>query len=118
MARRPRTKGRQHHPTGPLSTVDEDWKAKVRAAMEAYDPPLDQKQLAAKVGVSRAAITKLFKPGPQQIRYKDKVHALFKWPVASKVDEVRRRIDNKWFDLSDDERDLVADLVEKLAGKP
>lgn len=119
MARRARSKGgRQQHPTGPLSTVDEAWKAEVRAAMDAHDPPLDQKMLAAKIGVSRAAITKLFKPGPQQIRYKDRIHELFKWPNATKVDEVRRRIEAKWMHLSDAERSLVAELVEKLAGKP
>lgn len=86
--------------------------------MAEQSPPWDQKMLAAKVGVSQASITNMFKPGPRQIRFKDKIHSLFAWPSATRSDEVRRRIESKWMHLSDAERDLVAELVEKLAGKP
>lgn len=122
MARKQRRKsasnGRQDHPTGHLSTVDDPWKDEVRAAMHAQSPPWDQKDLAKKVGVSRASITNMFKPGPRQIRFKAKIHEVLGWPSATRVDEVRRRLDAKWMHLSDAERSLVAELVEKLAGKP
>lgn len=111
-------KGRQSHPKGPISTVDDAWKKRLTDAMAEQSPPWDQKTLAKKVGVSRASISGLFRPGLSQIRYKERIHELFGWESASRSDEVRTRIDSHWVMLTDEDRDLVAQFVERLAGKP
>jgi len=113
-----RSKGRQEHPTGPLETVDDDWKARVRAAMAEMDPPWDQKDLADKVGVSKAAITNLFKPGPRQIRFKAKVHKELGWPDSKRMDDAFRRIAEKWPHLTDDQRQALLAVADSIVIKP
>lgn len=115
MARRPNAE-RHDHPSGPLETVDEVWKARVRAAMDELG--LDQKDLAAKCNVSPASITNLFKPGTRQIRYKTAVHRALKWPDANKLDDGLRRISENWRHLSESQRDSILALVDSIAIKP
>lgn len=79
---------------------------------------LDQKDLAAKCGVSPASITNLFKPGPRQIRYKAAVHRALKWPDANKLDDGLRRISDSWRNLSEAQRDAILALVDSVTAKP
>ncbi len=107
---------RHDHPSGPLETVDEIWKARVRAAMDELG--WDQKDLATKCSVSPASITNLFKPGPRQIRFKSAVHRALKWPDANKLDDGLRRISDNWRHLSEAQRDAILALVDSVASKP
>lgn len=115
MAKR-RQRERQDHPTGPLETIDDDWKRLVRKAM--VDLEMDQKDLAAKCGVSPASITNMLKPGPRQIRFRARVHAALKWPDPDRLDAGLRRIAENWPDLTDKQRESILALVDSITVKP
>src|SRR3990167_7234611 len=98
MARRQRTRGPQVHPTGPLETVDNDWKAEVRAEMIARG--WTQDDLAEKIGASPGTMTNLFKPGPRQTRFRAKIEELFKVKRNARLEELLKRAERKWPRLS------------------
>src|SRR4051812_14408799 len=116
MARKKHTRAPQVHPTGPLDTVEEPWKDQVRAEMKKRG--WDQKDLAGKIPVSPASITNMFKPGPRQIRYKRRIEELFGWEDSSKLGQVLERIKPHWPQLSLENAEKVAGLIESLAKKP
>jgi hypothetical protein len=116
MAKKRSEKERQDHPTGPLEWVDDDWKARLRAAMN--DRGMDQKQLSGKIDISEGALSNLFKPGPKQIRYKARVHKLFGWVDAKKTDDGLRRVQENWPDIPEGVRDAILKLVDSTVVKP
>lgn len=116
MARKPRSKGRQVHPTGPLDTVDDSWKSDVRAEMKKRG--WTQRDLAEKIPVSPASITNMFKPGPRQIRFKRRIEELCGWVSNARIEAVLRRVASKFPRLSVEQAELVDQLVDSLATKP
>jgi transcriptional regulator with XRE-family HTH domain len=72
MPSRSRSGGRQEHPKGPLRTIDDELRQRVRDRLR--EKGWDQKKLAAELDVADATITNLLKPGqPRQIKYLDKL---------------------------------------------
>src|SRR5688572_15429978 len=99
------SRGRQDHPTGPLETVDDDWKADVLADMKTLG--WDQKKLHEKISISEGAISRVFsKPGPVQIRWKGRVHEALGWSTSAKVEEAARRVMRAGRRATDAELDL------------
>ncbi len=115
MAPRKSSKGRQEHPTGPLETVDDDWKQDVRDEMTKRG--WDQKDLAEKISVSEASITNMFKPGKRQIRFKGRIAALFGWADPAQMQDVLRRIQRAASKVSVEEAKNVASILESLAAR-
>lgn len=114
---RSRKRGAQKHPDGPLEWVDDDWVARVKARMPEVEIP-DQKRLAKKAGVSGGAITHAFKPGRKQIRIKGKIHAALGWPEPQRVDEMLRKINERFPDLTEATQAAIFALVESVTPKP
>lgn len=112
---------RQIHPTGERFTVDDAWKARVRAELVTRD--WTQADLAAKISVVPASITNLLKPGVSQTRLVRRVQKVFGWVddtapvVAIGQDEALRRIQRKWGDLTDADKANIANIVESLTAK-
>lgn len=106
----------QDHFKGPLTTVDDDWKAEVREAMRVRG--WDQKTLADKIPVAAASITNMFKPGPRQIRFQARIHELFDWPTPTALDALLTRLAPRWKQLSGGDAEMVADFVKRLTSKP
>lgn len=111
MAKR-QPRERQEHPTGPLETIDDEWKNRVRSRMS--DLGLDQKDLAAKCCVSPASITNMLKPGPRQIRFRAQVYAALKWTDPDRLDEGLRRIAHNWPDLTAEQRSSILALIDSI----
>lgn len=109
MRKRSRTTGRQDHPSGLLQTVDDELKKQIRKAMD--DKGMNQGDLAAKIPVSPAAITNMFKAGPRQIRFLPKL-----LEVLELEDQLQVVIEN-WADLSAELRASIATIVKSGAGK-
>jgi ribosome-binding protein aMBF1 (putative translation factor) len=113
MVRKRRPRSPQTHPTGPLETVDDDWKRDVRAAMDRLK--WDQQTLADRAGVSTGAISNMFKPGPRQLRFKARVEEVLGiTDVRAKLAKVLERIERKFNGLTLDNAEIVAQLVENL----
>lgn len=105
MPSRSRSNGRQVHPKGPLQTVDDTVRQRVRDKLEARG--WDQKDLAAKLGVVPATITNLLKPGaPRQIKY---LAELYK---ALDIEDDLATVQNNWPDLPPEVRAVIVALVE------
>lgn len=125
MARKRDTPERQYHPRGELFSVDETWKERVRAELERRG--WDQADLADQIPCSQATVTNLLKPakdgGSKQSRYARRILQIFGWPdttgpvIAVVPDDALRRIQRKWPQLSEDERNLVSAMVESLTAK-
>jgi transcriptional regulator with XRE-family HTH domain len=121
MARRTSSDERQVHPIGERLTVDDEWKKDVRAELLRRD--WKQEDLADKIDVSPATITKLLKPGRSQSRVVGRIHKVFGWTdpsttaIASVRTGVHRRIDRGLQTLSERDLETIANLVESLAAK-
>lgn len=119
MARKPPSKssanGRQEHPKGPLVTVDDSFTDEVRREMNARG--WDQEDLAEKISVSTGAISRLFQPGPKQIRFKPRIQKLFGWKVDERGEKAIRDIIDKAPLLDATDAETVAALVNSLAAK-
>lgn len=106
MPGRSRSNGRQVHPKGPLRTVDDTLRRRVREALETKG--WDQKDLADELEVARATITNLLKPGePRQIKYLPEL--LRKLGLEDDLDVVV----SGWPDVPMEERALIVALVAK-----
>lgn len=104
MARRPRSNGRQIHPRGPLLTVDDAVRNRVRKALD--ERGWEQKDLAAKLSVAPATITNLLKPGPpRQIKYLTELYR-----VLGIQDQLQEVVVG-WPDLPSEVRDVIVALV-------
>ncbi len=99
-----RSTGRQEHPKGPLRTVDNTVRERVREALRAKG--WEQKDLADKLDVVPATITNLLKPGPnRQIKYLPKLLRVL--GLKDDLDEVTE----SWADLSGEDRAVIVALV-------
>ncbi len=116
MARKKPSNGRQVHPSGHVDTVDDWWKDEVRLEMEKRE--WTQQDLAQQLGLSPAAISNMFKPGPRQIRFKPKIHKLFGWPDATKQGEYARRMERGLHLVSLEDSERIVGLLESLTKKP
>lgn len=104
MPSRSRSTGRQVHPKGPLRTVDNSVRQRVRDKLEAKG--WDQKDLAAKLGVVPASISNLLKPGPpRQIKYLPDLYA------ALGIEDDLETIVRNWPELSPEDRAVIVALV-------
>ena len=105
MPGKSRSTGRQVHPKGPLRTVDDVIRQRVRDALRLKG--WEQKDLASKLNVAEATITNLLKPGPpRQIKY---LPELLK--VLDLEDELQT-VNNGWPGLSSEDRAIIVALVE------
>jgi ribosome-binding protein aMBF1 (putative translation factor) len=104
MPGRSRTSGRQVHPKGPLRTVDDEVRERVRNALHAKG--WDQKDLAAKLDVVPATITNLLRPGaPRQIKYLEQLFGVL--GIEDDLEFVQRN----WMDLEPEDRAVIRALV-------
>jgi ribosome-binding protein aMBF1 (putative translation factor) len=107
---RSRSRGRQEHPKGPLRTVDDVVRDRVRVALTAKG--WDQKDLAAKINVVPATITNLLKPGPpRQIKFLPQLFA------ALDLDDDLERIVRNWPGLSSEDKAVIVALVAARSSK-
>jgi lambda repressor-like predicted transcriptional regulator len=123
MVKKPRSEERQVHPTGERFTVDDRFKNRVRAKLEAEG--MSQRDLAEQISVQPATITNLLsKPGRTQSRVIMRILKLWKWQhvvdesnVIVVVDQLdaRRRIARGLSHLTDADAEVVASLIESLA---
>lgn len=125
MAKKPRSEERQVHPTGERFTVDDRFKNRVRAKLEAED--MSQRDLAAQISVQPASITNLLnKPGRTQSRIVMRIIKLWKWQyvvdeenvivVVDRID-AHKRIERGLPQLEPADVEVVAALIESLASK-
>jgi ribosome-binding protein aMBF1 (putative translation factor) len=105
MPSRSRPGGRQVHPKGPLRTVDDTVRKRVRDALDRKG--WDQKDLADKIDVVPATITNLLKPGPpRQIKYLQKLYE------ALGIEDDLEVVQRNWPTLSVEDRAIIRALVE------
>jgi transcriptional regulator with XRE-family HTH domain len=105
MPSRSRSGGRQEHPKGPLRTVDDEVRQRVRDRLAAKG--WDQKKLAAELDVAEATITNLLKPGPpRQIKYLPEL--LAKLQIEDDLEYVQRT----WSDLSAEIRAAIVAIAK------
>ena len=102
---------------GPYFPVDDDWKIAVRALMEKRG--ISQAEMARRVGASPAAITLLFKPDTVQSGLVAAVHRVLGLDppgttTITERDELRRRLDRVWRELSDVERELIVQVATSM----
>jgi hypothetical protein len=112
MARKPRPRGRQVHPTGPLETVDDELKLELRKAMDAKG--WDQKDLAHEIPCSPASITNMFKPGPRQVRFKRRLFEVLGIAGAG-TENLLRQVQRDWIHLSPEDAEAAATMIRRLA---
>ena len=106
-----RSTGRQSHPKGPLRTVDNVVRERVRAALAAKG--WEQKDLAVKLDVAPATITNLLKPGPvRQIKFLPQLLKLL--GLKDELEEVNEA----WPDLLPEVKAAIAALVRASKIKP
>lgn len=111
---------RQRRPTGPAFPVDKTWKDDVRAAMKRKG--ISSADLALKIGVTKSALTVLFRPETKQTRLKPAIHRELGLVApdnspAIERDEAFSRLMRAWPSLSEDERHIVLATTEALAKK-
>jgi ribosome-binding protein aMBF1 (putative translation factor) len=116
MVRKQRPQGRQVHYRGRAETVEEWWKDDLRAAMKKLG--WDQKDLAAKIPVSPASITNMFKPGARSIRFKDRIEVLVGWRKDERVEQASRRVAHRVRLLTPENAELIERMIDSLATKP
>ncbi len=110
-------RGRQEHPTGPLQTVDDDWKKDALARMEQLG--YDQKKLAEKISISEGAISRLFSTaGPVQIRFKGRVHTALGWASSEKIEELSREMERAGRHVAVEQLENFTRLLKGLTNKP
>lgn len=105
----------QSRPSGPYWPVDAGWKRSVRAEMKRLG--ISNAEMARRIGCQGSALTVIFRPETRQSRLVPLIHRELGRPPPSAVtasDEVLRRINNRWPDLTVEQRALVDSLVDQL----
>jgi lambda repressor-like predicted transcriptional regulator len=109
----------QTRPKGTHWTVDESWKAGVRADMAKAG--ISSAELARRIGCSPSALTVLWRPETKESRLVPAIHRVLgrsqPQPVTAAVDDVLRKINRQWPQLTAEGRALVEQLVEQLSAK-
>lgn len=117
MARKSRSTERQIHPRGDRITVDDAWRAEVRA--ELAKRGWEQEDLAKQIPCSPATVTNLLKStkdgGSAQSRYVKRIHQIFGW--RDTADEGLRFVQRRWPSMTETERDAVRALVDSITSK-
>ena len=117
---------RQKRPTGPLWTVDDDWKKDVERRMEKQG--ISRADLARRIRelggqCTASAITILFRKSTKQSRLVPYVHRVLGMAettapvVAIAKDDAFRRLQRVWRDLTDQQREHLIATGELLAAK-
>jgi ribosome-binding protein aMBF1 (putative translation factor) len=92
------------HPKGPLRTVDNAIRDRVRKQIE--NKGWQQKDLADKLSLSEGSITNLLKPGPpRQIKYLPQLLSILG------IEDDLKTIEKAWPDLSAEDRAVILALV-------
>lgn len=81
---------------------------------------ISRADLARRLKVSKSAITTLFSPETKQSRLVPAVHRILKSPLPSVVGSESQTIDSitqNYELLSDENKQVISDLIRKLAGK-
>jgi hypothetical protein len=115
MAPRAKAKGRQEHPSGPLETVDDDWKNWLRGEMKTRG--WDQKDLAGKIPCAEASITNMFKTGPRQTRFKRRIEELCGRVHGARYEQAMERLRRVLPDLSLEDVELIERMAVSLKKK-
>jgi transcriptional regulator with XRE-family HTH domain len=101
-------------------TVDKAWKDDIRAVMERQG--ISQADLARTLKVSPGSLTLLFKPETKQSRLVPAIHRALglSTPTTTRVDErdeLRRRFDDLWRDLTPVQRELLLSVAAQMIRK-
>ena len=111
---------RQTRPKGAPELIDEKWKKATLERMKELG--ITRADLARSCGVTPSAITTIFQPQTESTRLKTAIHkalgfvAIEATPAVTKEDALRR-VTKRWGDLSEEQREHVARLVDMLTGK-
>lgn len=108
---------RQIHPIGSLISVDDAWRQRLTKALELKG--MSQRELARRVGVTAGTISNLVTGRHTQARKTviASIHAALQWPAPTETtvsDEAYRRIVDGALEMSPEDRETVARLVESL----
>ncbi len=101
-------------------TVDKAWKDDIRAVMKRQG--ISQADLARTLKVSPGSLTLLFKPETKQSRLVPAIHRALglSTPTTTRVDEsdeLRRRFDDVWRDLTPAQRELLLSVAAEMMRK-
>lgn len=111
---------KQTRPTGPARAVTDRWLEDVQRAMAAQQPPMTPAELSRRVGVSTAAMSDLLTGKRKQTRIMPAIHRVLGMvePETDRGvtrDAAVRRFLRAWADLSEEDRESVLQLAERLA---
>lgn len=108
----------QPRPEGPLWIIDETWLRWARGRMLVLR--LKAPSLGRAIGASGQAVRDLLAGRSPQSRLLPAINIVLggdpplQRTISVEEDALKRRIDKNWSELSDAERKLVGDLVERL----
>jgi len=111
---------RQRRPSGPMWSIDDEWKRDVLAIMERKQ--ITQADLARTLGVSPSMLSMLFQGSTRQTRLKPAIHRALGLvqPTATPAvdrDEIFNRLLHAWKGLSDEQREVLIKTAELLSRK-
>jgi hypothetical protein len=100
--------------------VDKAWKDDIRAVMKRLG--ISQADLARTLKVSPGSLTLLFKPDTRQSRLVPAIHRALglSTPTTTRVDErdeLRRRLDDVWRDLTPAQREILLSVAAEMVRK-
>jgi hypothetical protein len=108
----------QPRPSGPTYQITDDWLAWARARIA--ETGATYTSIAEAAGVTPSAISDIFRGVSKQTRVLPQINAALGGVPPSQIvtisplDELKARIDAAWGDLDENERGLVAQLVDVL----
>jgi len=109
---------RQPRPRGRFVSVDNVWKADIKALLERRG--ISQAELARRIGASPGSIVLLFKPETVQSRLVPAVHKVLGLePPADATtiterDDAKRRLDRIWNEFNDEDRAALLAVAERF----
>ena len=108
---------RQIHPIGSLISVDDGWRKRLTDELERQG--MSQRELARRVGVTAGTISNLVTGRHTQARKTviAAIHAVLRWIAPTETtmsDEAYRRIVDGALEISPQDRETVARLIESL----
>lgn len=116
---------REPKPTGPLYTVDDEWKRNMRALIEEEisTSGISRAEIARQIGVTNAALTLMFRAGTSQTTAVPALHRRYglvlpETAVAVPKDAFSTRLLRETRDLSENAQALVLRLVRAMRDLP
>lgn len=113
-----RPMSRQPRPRGRYVSVDDVWKADIRALLEKKG--VSQAELARRIGASPGSIVLLFKPQTVQSRLVPAIHKVLGLDPPAEAtsiaerDDAKRRLDRIWSDFTPEDRAALLAVAERF----